>query len=35
MIARFPGGHGWTPAYREHQNDALAGLAARLTAALV
>ncbi len=35
MIARFPGGHGWTPAYREHQNEALAGLAARLTAALV
>ena len=30
LIARFPGGHGWTPAYRKHQDEALAGLAERL-----
>ena len=30
LIARFPGGHGWTPAYRKLQDEALAGLAERL-----
>jgi pimeloyl-ACP methyl ester carboxylesterase len=35
MVAHFPGGHGWTPAYRKHQHEALAGLATRLTVALV
>jgi pimeloyl-ACP methyl ester carboxylesterase len=35
MVVHFPGGHGWTPAYRKHQHEALAGLATRLTVALV
>jgi pimeloyl-ACP methyl ester carboxylesterase len=35
MIVRIPGGHGWTPAYRMHQHEALVGLATRLGAALV
>jgi len=35
MVARFPGGHGWTPAYRRHQHEALAGLATQLHAELV
>jgi len=35
IIERFPGGHGWTPAYREHQHAALARLAPQLRAALV
>jgi pimeloyl-ACP methyl ester carboxylesterase len=34
LIERFPGGHGWTPAYREHQHAALARLAPQLRAAL-
>jgi hypothetical protein len=34
VIERFPGGHGWTPAYREHQHDALSRLAPRLRAAI-
>jgi len=35
VIERFPGGHGWTPAYREHQHAALSRLAPTLRAALV
>ena len=35
LIERFPGGHGWTPAYREHQLAALSRLAPRLRAAIV
>lgn len=34
VVERFPGGHGWTPAYREHQHSALARLAPQLRAAL-
>jgi len=34
VVERFPGGHGWTPAYREHQHTALARLAPQLRAAL-
>lgn len=30
VIERFPGGHGWTPAYRERQHAALSRLAPRL-----
>lgn len=35
LIERFPGGHGWTPAYREHQHAALTRLAPLLRAAIV
>jgi pimeloyl-ACP methyl ester carboxylesterase len=35
LIERFPGGHGWTPAYREHQHAALMRLAPQLRAAMV
>ncbi|MGH2492917.1 MAG: alpha/beta fold hydrolase [Candidatus Limnocylindria bacterium] len=35
LVERFPGGHGWTPAYREHQSAALARLAPQLRAAMV
>jgi pimeloyl-ACP methyl ester carboxylesterase len=35
VIERFPGGHGWTPAYRDHQHAALARLAPLLRAAIV
>lgn len=35
LIERFPGGHGWTPAYREHQHAALTRLAPQLRAALL
>jgi len=35
VIERFPGGHGWTPAYREHQHAALTRLAPLLRAAIV
>lgn len=35
VIERVPGGHGWTPAYREHQGAALSRLAPRLRAAMV
>lgn len=35
VVERFPGGHGWTPAYREHQHAALGRLAPRLRAAMV
>lgn len=34
LIERFPGGHGWTPAYREHQHTALSRLAPQLRAAM-
>ena len=34
VIERFPGGHGWTPAYREHQHAALSRLAPLLRAAI-
>jgi pimeloyl-ACP methyl ester carboxylesterase len=34
VIERFPGGHGWTPAYRRYQHDALSRLAPRLSAAM-
>ena len=34
VIERFPGGHGWTPAYREHQHAALTRLAPQLRAAM-
>jgi len=34
VIERFPGGHGWTPAYREHQHAALSRLAPQLRAAM-
>jgi pimeloyl-ACP methyl ester carboxylesterase len=34
LIERFPGGHGWTPAYLEHQNEALSRLGPRLRAAI-
>lgn len=34
LIERFPGGHGWTPAYREHQHAALSRLAPMLRAAM-
>jgi pimeloyl-ACP methyl ester carboxylesterase len=30
LIERFPGGHGWTPAYRAHQHAALSRLAPEL-----
>jgi pimeloyl-ACP methyl ester carboxylesterase len=35
LVERFPGGHGWTPAYREHQHAALSRLVPRLRAAIV
>ncbi|MEX2047510.1 MAG: alpha/beta fold hydrolase [Chloroflexota bacterium] len=35
LIERIPGGHGWTPRYREHQHAALSRLAPRLRAAMV
>lgn len=35
LIERFPGGHGWTPAYREYQHAALARLAPRIRAAIL
>jgi pimeloyl-ACP methyl ester carboxylesterase len=34
VVERFPGGHGWTPAYREHQHVALSRLAPMLRAAM-
>jgi pimeloyl-ACP methyl ester carboxylesterase len=34
LIERFPGGHGWTPAYREHQHAALSRLAPQLRTAM-
>ena len=34
VIERFPGGHGWTPAYRERQHAALSRLAPQLRAAM-
>jgi pimeloyl-ACP methyl ester carboxylesterase len=34
LFERFPGGHGWTPAYREHQHAALSRLAPQLLAAM-
>ena len=34
VVERFPGGHGWTPAYREHQHAALSRLAPLLRAAM-
>jgi pimeloyl-ACP methyl ester carboxylesterase len=34
VIERIPGGHGWTPAYREHQHAALSRLAPRISAAI-
>lgn len=34
VIERFPGGHGWTPAYREHQHAALSRLAPMLREAM-
>lgn len=34
LIERFPGGHGWTPAYRQHQHAALSRLAPQLRLAL-
>lgn len=34
LVERFPGGHGWTPAYREHQHAALSRLAPQLRAAM-
>src|SRR5687768_17088141 len=35
VVERFPGGHGWTPAYRAHQHAALSRLAPMLRAAIV
>jgi pimeloyl-ACP methyl ester carboxylesterase len=35
VIERFPGGHGWTPAYRERQHAALSRLAPLLRASIV
>jgi hypothetical protein len=35
VVERLPGGHGWTPAYREHQHAALSRLAPRLRAGMV
>lgn len=35
VLERFPGGHGWTPAYRELQHAALSRLAPLLRAAMV
>ena len=35
VIERFPGGHGWTPAYRERQHAALTRLAPFLRSAIV
>ena len=35
VIERFPGGHGWTPAYRERQHAALTRLAPLLRATIV
>ena len=35
VVERFPGGHGWTPAYREHQHAALSRLGPLLRAAIV
>lgn len=35
VIERIPGGHGWTPAYREQQHAALSRLAPLLRAAIV
>jgi hypothetical protein len=34
LFERFPGGHGWTPAYRERQHAALTRLAPQLRAAM-
>jgi pimeloyl-ACP methyl ester carboxylesterase len=34
VIERFPGGHGWTPVYRDHQHAALSRLAPLLRAAI-
>jgi pimeloyl-ACP methyl ester carboxylesterase len=34
LVERFPGGHGWTPAYRERQHAALSRLAPQLRAAM-
>jgi dienelactone hydrolase len=34
LIERFPGGHGWTPAYRQRQHDALSRVAPQLRAAM-
>jgi magnesium chelatase accessory protein len=34
LFERFAGGHGWTPAYREHQHAALSRLAPQLRAAM-
>ncbi len=34
VIERFPGGHGWTPAYRERQHAALSRLAPLLRASM-
>jgi pimeloyl-ACP methyl ester carboxylesterase len=34
LIERFPGGHGWTPAYRQRQHEALSRLAPQLRAAM-
>ncbi|HKY51475.1 MAG TPA: hypothetical protein VJP45_09480, partial [Candidatus Limnocylindria bacterium] len=34
LVERFPGGHGWTPAYRERQHAALARLAPKLRAGM-
>ncbi len=35
VIERFPGGHGWTPAYRERQHAALSRLGPQLRGAMV
>ena len=35
VVERIPGGHGWTPAYREHQHAALSRLAPLLRTAIV
>jgi pimeloyl-ACP methyl ester carboxylesterase len=35
VIERFPGGHGWTPAYRQYQQAALSRLAPLLRAAIL
>ena len=34
LVERFPGGHGWTPAYRERQHAALSRLAPQLRTAM-
>ena len=34
LIERFPGGHGWTPAYRQRQHTALSRLGPQLRAAM-